>query len=264
MSAERAFEGVWIPAELWLDDSLTLQEKVMLVEVKSLSVDPERGCYKSNRGFAKFFGVSVSRISQILSSLEEKGCICIQQKRDGKQVLERNIFLSDTYLEKLTPSLGKLKNPVRKPKEGYLGNAKESNTLLSNTLENNNTGTSPEVDPVKTEFEQLWKTYPKRAGGNPKGEALKAYRKQRKTHPFEEFQSGLQRYLAYCDHTQKTATEFVMQTKRFLGPGKHWQEAYHLPLDSQQGLGLPKFKTAAQQRSERAAATYDYDRATNF
>lgn len=32
----RDFKGVWIPKEIWLSTELTLQEKVMLVEIDSL------------------------------------------------------------------------------------------------------------------------------------------------------------------------------------------------------------------------------------
>ena len=35
-SEYRAFRGVWIPAEIWLSEAMTLQEKVMLVEINSL------------------------------------------------------------------------------------------------------------------------------------------------------------------------------------------------------------------------------------
>jgi len=256
VSEERAFEGVWISASLWLDKTLTMQEKVMLVEIKSLSADPVRGCYKSNKAFAEFFGVSTSRVSQILSSLEEKGYISLRHKREGKRVIARNIFLSEIY-SKNQPDLfrkpkggylGNLNNPVRKPKEGYLGFLKERNTILSNTVENKTIGQHPEVseiNPIESEFEQLWKSYPKRAGANPKGEALKVYRKQRKSHPPEEFQSGLERYRSYCEQAGKIGTEFVMQAKRFFGAGKHWQEGFMPPVNHQQGAGNENRNTGA-------------------
>ncbi len=262
MSEERAFEGVWISASLWLDKSLTMQEKVMLVEIKSLSADPVRGCYKSNKAFAEFFGVSTSRISQILTSLEEKGYIYLRHKREGKRVVGRSIFLSEAH-SKNQPDLfrkpkggylGNLNDPFRNPKEGYLGFLKERNTLLSNTVENNTIGTNPdvpEVDPIESEFDQLWKSYPKRAGGNPRGEALKAYRKQRKQHQPEEFQSGLDRYRAFCEQTGKIGTEYVMQAKRFFGHGKHWQEEFRSPVSHQQGVGNENRNSGAGNRLQQ-------------
>ncbi|MEW5248895.1 helix-turn-helix domain-containing protein [Microbulbifer sp. 2201CG32-9] len=141
MSDKRAFEGVWIPAELWLSKDLSLQEKVMLVEINSLSVDPVRGCYKSNKAFAEFFNLSPSRVSEIISSLEKKGYLTITQKRDGKRICERNIFVSEGYSEsrrRYSESRRgyseNAENPIRNPEGGYSENAEESSTDKSNTV----------------------------------------------------------------------------------------------------------------------------------
>ncbi|MEW5251282.1 helix-turn-helix domain-containing protein [Microbulbifer sp. 2201CG32-9] len=134
MSDKRAFEGVWIPAELWLSKDLSLQEKVMLVEINSLSVDPVRGCYKSNKAFAEFFNLSPSRVSEIISSLEKKGYLTITQKRDGKRICERNIFVSGGYSESRRGYSENTENPIRNPEGGYSENAEESSTGKSNTV----------------------------------------------------------------------------------------------------------------------------------
>lgn len=70
----RKFQGVWIPADIWLDRGLSITEKVMLVEIGSLQ-DDERGCYASNAHFAEFFGLSISRVSEIISALAAKALI---------------------------------------------------------------------------------------------------------------------------------------------------------------------------------------------
>lgn len=90
----RQFKGVWIPAEIWKSKDLSINEKVMLIEIDSLQ-DPSRGCFKSNAGFADFFGLSKSRVSEIVSSLQKKGFICVQQIKKGNQNTERRIFLTD-------------------------------------------------------------------------------------------------------------------------------------------------------------------------
>ena len=46
---QRKFEGIWIPAELWLNKELTLIEKVFFVEIQSL--DNADGCYAKNKHF---------------------------------------------------------------------------------------------------------------------------------------------------------------------------------------------------------------------
>ncbi|WP_295802166.1 helix-turn-helix domain-containing protein [uncultured Microbulbifer sp.] len=137
MSDKRAFEGVWIPAELWLSTGLSLQEKVMLVEIKSLCADSTRGCFKSNKAFAEFFGLSASRVSEIISNLEKKGFIRVAQKRDGKRIVERNIFVLKGYSESRRGYSENTANPIRNVEGGYSENAEESSTVKSNTNRGN-------------------------------------------------------------------------------------------------------------------------------
>jgi len=235
MSDKRAFEGVWIPAEMWLSKDLSLQEKVMLVEIKSLSVDPARGCYKSNKAFAEFFNLSASRVSEIISGLEKKGYLKIVQKRDGKRIVERNIFIAKRYSESRRGYSENGENPIRDSEGGYSENTEESNTPKSSTGESIHTGVSPEFESVESEFDHLWSIYPKRAGGNPKADALKAYRSLRKSHPFGPIRSGLVRYAHYCSETGATETQYVKQAKTFFGPGLHWQDEFPLPQKANQG-----------------------------
>ena len=54
---DRGFLGVWIPAEIWLCEELSLKDKVILTEINSLS-STKRGCFASNQYFADFFDTS--------------------------------------------------------------------------------------------------------------------------------------------------------------------------------------------------------------
>lgn len=129
----RQFKGVWIPAELWLDHSLSITEKVMMVEIGSLQ-DPVRGCYASNSHFARFFGLSSSRVSEIISALSAKGLLRVELIRDGRQVVERRVRLSNlfgksnTYSENTATLFGKGGDP-------YSEKAEESNTKSNSTDE---------------------------------------------------------------------------------------------------------------------------------
>jgi hypothetical protein len=40
---------------------------------------------------------------------------------------------------------------------------------------------------------------------------------------------GAQRYAAFCDATNKTGTEFVMQAATFFGPDKHYENDWAIP-----------------------------------
>lgn len=128
----RKFQGVWIPAELWKDRTLSITEKVMLVEIGSLE-DDERGCYASNAKFAEFFDLSISRVSEIISGLAEKRLVSVEQIRDGVRVVERRIRLIYPFGKPNTPSENAA-NPFGKDGEPPSENTQGSNTLLSNTM----------------------------------------------------------------------------------------------------------------------------------
>ena len=127
----RQFRGVWIPREVWLNRELSLTEKVMLVEIESLQ-DEVRGCFASNAHFAEFFALSNSRVSEIVSSLAEKGLIDVRMIREGKRVVERQIRLCTPFEKPNTPSEN-CANPFGKGDEPPSEKAKGSNPSLSNT-----------------------------------------------------------------------------------------------------------------------------------
>ena len=137
----RRFQGVWIPAELWKNQALSITEKVMLVEIGSLE-DDARGCYASNARFAEFFNLSISRVSEIISGLAEKGMVSVEQIRDGVRVVERRIRLVTPFGIPNTPSENSV-NPFGKDGEPPSENTQESNTLLSNTLRGNKGAKAP-------------------------------------------------------------------------------------------------------------------------
>ena len=76
---ERQFKGIWIPAEIWLDENLTVMEKVLYAEIDSFCGNGKE-CFCSNAHFAKMLQVSERRVQQILTAME---CTC-QQKLDTK------------------------------------------------------------------------------------------------------------------------------------------------------------------------------------
>ncbi|MCL8342936.1 helix-turn-helix domain-containing protein [Pseudomonas mosselii] len=142
----------------------------MLVEIGSLE-DDVRGCYATNAHFAEFFGLSVSRVSEIISGLAERGLIKIDQIREGKRVVERRIRLSNPFDKPKTPSENAA-NPFGKGDEPPSEKAKGSNTPMSNTkrvkdLPAPATGSDGA-------FEQFWKLYPKKKS---RKDALKAWGK---------------------------------------------------------------------------------------
>ena len=137
---ERNFKGIWIPKEIWLTDELSLQEKVVLVEIDSLD-DEEKGCYASNKYFAEFFKLSNGRVSQIIKQLQQKGYIDIKYNYQGKEITERLIRVKrppyPEVFNKLNTYLENDDRGIKFSKQGYLENAKENN-ITTNNINNNN------------------------------------------------------------------------------------------------------------------------------
>jgi len=118
---KRKFQGIWIPASVWLDRSLSLLEKVLLVEISSLHDRKRGGCYASNGYFADFFKLSCSRISEVISRLRDKGYLVVQlsrETRDGKLVVRRILRVEAgplRYSEAPLPGSRKDPSENRKP-----------------------------------------------------------------------------------------------------------------------------------------------------
>lgn len=87
----RKFKGVWIPAEYWLDENLTIMEMIILTEIDSL--DGDNGCYASNKRFAEFIGMSTAYASKIIKSLKDKGYITVFYKKSNSVTI-RTIRIS--------------------------------------------------------------------------------------------------------------------------------------------------------------------------
>ena len=139
----RDFKGIWIPKEIWLNNSLKLIEKIFLVEIDSL--DNEDGCYASNKYFAEFFGITKGRCSQVISALQDKKLINIHFERDGKVITHRIIKV----VNKLNRVYNREQKGSKNSKGGYLENDKENNTILNNTVNNNNRFKKPKIEDIE-------------------------------------------------------------------------------------------------------------------
>lgn len=72
--------------------------------------------------------------------------------------------------------------------------------------------------------------YPKRAGGNPKSAAFKAWKARLKDGVTPEAMlAGVKLYSAYCRATGNTGTQYVKQVATFFGPDRHFEESWQTP-----------------------------------
>lgn len=80
------------------------------------------------------------------------------------------------------------------------------------------------------EFEAAWQAYPKRAGGNSKSAAFKAWKARLKDDVKPEAMiEGVKRYAVYCRVTGNAGTQYVKQAASFFGPDRHFEESWSSP-----------------------------------
>ena len=104
-------------------------------------------------------------------------------------------------------------------------------------------GDNPSEKGFSDLFEEAWKIYPNREGGNSKKEAWKAWQARIKQGVQEsDLIAGLKRYAIYCDKTNKTGTGYVKQAKSFFGPAEHWKESWECSKNNK-GNGADKSGT---------------------
>lgn len=92
------------------------------------------------------------------------------------------------------------------------------------------------------EFEQAWQAYPKRAGGNSKAAAWKAWKARIKDGVTGDVMlAGVNRYAGYVRFTGSAGTQYVKQAATFFGPDRHFEESWQTPSGAVSGrpVGLP-------------------------
>ena len=71
---KRRFDGIWIPANVWLNKDLSPLDKIVLAEVNSLD-DDETHCFASNEYLAEFCQCSERKVTESLGKLKSLGFI---------------------------------------------------------------------------------------------------------------------------------------------------------------------------------------------
>ena len=142
----RKFKGVWIPADYWLDENLSIMEVVILTEIDSL--DGQNGCFASNNHFASFIGMTPAYVSKIIKHLKEKGYISVNYRTENR-VTTRSIKIIkgiNYSKEGINNSLGGI---------NYSVPSNTSSNTTSKTVSNSSSA-KKEEDPKR---EQIYKEF---------------------------------------------------------------------------------------------------------
>jgi len=92
----RQFKGVWIPAELYLDKTITWTQKIILLEVDSFSKN-KLECFVSNEHLANLIGISESGIEKAIRALVEMNRL--ERKRQVINGSNRRLMRLPTSIE---------------------------------------------------------------------------------------------------------------------------------------------------------------------
>ena len=89
----KKLKGLWIPAEILLNEELTDKEKIILSIIIYLS-EETKSCFASNKYISSIVNVTPNRVSKIISSLREKKYIDVKlkYKTDSKEIESRQII----------------------------------------------------------------------------------------------------------------------------------------------------------------------------
>lgn len=128
MKMSREFKGVWIPAEVWLDQRLSLVEKALYAEIDSFT-GKEKFFYKSNETIKQEYQVSRPTITRALKKLTELDMITVHF--DGRV---RRIY-AHSACSKVSNRWKELTRQKEKNEQSACSNVASINTI-ENTEEN--------------------------------------------------------------------------------------------------------------------------------
>lgn len=205
-----------IPATVRYDTRLIPNAKLLYGEITALC--NEKGyCWASNDYFANLYNVKKETISRWISDLEKFGYIrrSIIFKDGTKQIINRYIFLNQEGIDK------KINTPIDEK-------VKDNNTSINNT---NNT-VSHSSEELKSDFEKLWKLYPRKKG---KDSALKHYKKAIKSGSTnKQIQAGIIAYRKEIE-TQGIKEEFIKHGSTWFS-NHGWEDEYTYSNDKKKSI----------------------------
>jgi hypothetical protein len=221
MSMEREFKGVWVPKEIYLHEGLTPTDKFLLVEIDSLSKNGE--CFASNEHFSKFLGITKKHVSKLISKFVNMGLITVDLKyKENTKEVEKRIITPIRIEAPTPPHRSTYPHRIEAPTPIRI-EEEDINTVINNTINNtNNKVLNNKL--MESEFEDLWKMYPRKQG---KKKALQNYIKARKNKvEYETIENGLKNYIKYVK-SNNVEEQFIKHGSTWFG-NECWNEEYNL------------------------------------
>lgn len=212
---------------------------------------------KLQRGYQAFadqFGFSKRETTDALKRLRDAGIIELELRTitTSEGMVMNNVL----YISPVPSSIQAITNgtpPTLKRNSPYVETEdllrsdvtpptlkRDTNTEITTEITTeikNNTGEAADAPPPKRvseqgyseEFEEAWRNYPAREGGNNKQAAWKAWKARLKQgYQAADMIAGVQRYAAHLSATGSAGTRYVKQASTFFGPDCHFAEEWHI------------------------------------
>ena len=215
-----------IPADVRYDKDLRPNEKLLYGEITALS-DKHGYCWATNRYFAELYEVTVKCVSKWINHLIEKGYLFskILYEEDGKTVSQRIICVRPIREEDNPPIHQKEDTPLHQ-KEDTLS-IKSSNIIIQDIItqevnEKENKKRKSESE-LESDFEEMWKIYPRKVGKKDAFKHYKAAIKNGTTN--EQIRQGIENYNAWLK--AKNETEYIKHGSTFFSK-EAWNDDYDL------------------------------------
>ncbi|WP_227642770.1 hypothetical protein [Klebsiella pneumoniae] len=246
-----------LATRIGLNEAIVLQQVNYWINDKEQGVNFEgrRWVFNSYESWVKQFPFwSADTVKRAFTSLVKQGCLDVEQLNKSQHD-RTNYYTINHDCELLNdaeqvPSSNGANCPDRQAQDAPMDEGKNARSLTvtttKTTTETKSIGASADASaparPAKQdyspEFETAWDAYPKRAGGNSKAGAFKAWKARLKdgVEPGDML-AGVKRYAAYARATGSVGTQFVKQAATFFGPDRHFDESWQAP--SAPGGGRP-------------------------
>jgi len=173
---KRGFTGYFIPVEIVNDPNLRPVEKLLLAEIHALQKGDPRGCRASNQHLGQHVGMTAGSVANSITKLRSMGYIR-DVHFDGRTRFIVAVLLPDVSCWETSST-----------NEGSIHPAMKINTqgnLLSLPIDKSIS--------VNLQSEQIWKTYPRRAG---KPAAIAAIKRAIKRVGFDQLMKATKAFAA--------------------------------------------------------------------
>ena len=231
-------DGVCYPSVETICRQLGLGESTVrtaIAELESSGWLRREARRKGNRNTSNLYHLNAERL-EALARIEKDKVAALKQQRRANNFHPSDSDKNGVFTrQNLTP------DPQVNSKHDPQVNSKQESQDIGVCGKDSSENRSSKEN-YSNEFEQAWQAYPKRAGGNSKAAAWKAWKARIKDGvTCEAMLAGVNRYAGYVRATGSLGTQYVKQAATFFGPDRHFEELWQAPAGAVSGRpgGLP-------------------------